>query len=319
MRIYWCRFVLILAVFIGGLMLSTTPTRAQTPAAGGVPTPLLLSMREMAFDGNARARIVEDAEGKTSFSEAVYRFRNGQARPLRTPDTSFDAPASGGYWLLLQVTNQHPSKSMWTLNLGRRSDGTVGISDKVILYSDQYPTSPLMTDGRVITHKRHLFGQEKNAIPLVIHPGQTQLLGLYIQPMSGSRVYTSLSIEDRTAFNATLSTYTLQKNFLIGASAFLIFILSIFQAFYRRSIPLILGVYMLAHAALFNASDEIISIGNNTLAILTPLLAALAAAAALMLAKQILQFKKNINNSHWKALRALAIAISMNANLTLVF
>ncbi len=248
---------------------------------------LTLTSRANSFAATPYLRIIDDPDAKLSFAEVAYRFRNNQGDRLDDL-TSFNGPASRGYWLVMQVNNQNPGKSMWTLNFGRRIDGTVGMADKVILYTDQYVSAPLMMDGRKITHKRHLFGQEKNAIPLTIQPGQAQLVGIYIQPKAGSPLHFALQAEERTSFNAGLSRYATVQTALIGACVFLLFIFAIFQFFYPRAIPLLLSGYLISNAALFGATDEIVAIGNNTLAMLSDTIMFAGLACALMLTKRVL-------------------------------
>lgn len=259
------------------------PAQQQQAAIGG----LTLSSRATAFPATPYLRIIDDPDAKLTFAEVAYRFRNNQGARLENLQ-AFNGPASRGYWLVMQVNNQNQGKSMWTLNFGRRIDGTIGMADKVILYTDQYMSAPLMMDGRKVTHKRHLFGQEKNAIPLTIQPGQTQLVAIYLQPKAGSALHFSLQAEERTAFNAGLSRHATIQTALIGACIFLLFIFAIFQFFYPRGIPLLLSAYVVSHAALFTATDELVAIGNNTLAMLADTIMFAALASALLLTKRVL-------------------------------
>lgn len=258
------------------------PARQPTVIGG-----LTLSSRASSFAAAPYLRIIDDPDAKLSFAEAVYRYRNNQGQHLDRAD-AFNGPASRGYWLVMQVNNQNQGKSMWTLNFGQRIDGTVGMADKVLLYTDQYPTAPLMMDGRKVTYKRQLFGQEKNAIPLTIQPGQTQVVGIYIQPKPGSPLHFSLHAQERTVFNAGLTRYATLQTALAGACVFLLFIFAIFQFFYPRAIPLLLSGYVISNAALFMATDALVTVGNNTLPILADGIMYVTLGCALMLCKRVL-------------------------------
>lgn len=279
--------VLFTATPFGELAAQTAATAQQAAQQQRALGGLTLTSRANSFAATPYLRIIDDPDAKLTFAEVAYRFRNNQGERLDNL-TSFNGPASRGYWLLMQVNNQNPGKSMWTLNFGRRIDGTTGMADKVILYTDQYVSAPLMMDGRKVALKRHLFGQEKNAIPLTIQPGQTQLVGVYIQPKAGSPLHFVLQAEERTAFNAGLSRYATVQTALIGACVFLLFIFAIFQFFYPRAIPLLLSAYVVSNAALFTATDEIVAIGNNTLAMLSDTIMFTGLVCALMLAKRVL-------------------------------
>jgi signal transduction histidine kinase len=121
-----------------------------------------------------------------------------------------------------------------------------------------------------------------------LQPGQGQLVGLYVQPTPGGAFFAAPRIEERASFNATLSRYAVERNLTLGALGFVLFVLGIFIAFYPRAVPLLLGVYFAAHTAVFNTSDEIIPIGNNTLATLIEPLTALAMVAAILLTRHTL-------------------------------
>ena len=275
------------------LLLAASPALAQTTTVGQPAQQqqaiggLTLSSRATSFPVTPYLRIIDDPDAKLTFAEVAYRFRNNQGQRLDSLD-AFNGPSSRGYWLVMQVNNQNQAKSVWTLNFGRRIDGTIGMANKVIMYTDQYMTAPLMMDGRKVTHKRHLFGQEKNAIPLTIQPGQTQLVGIYIQPKAGSALHFVLQAEERTAYNASLSRHGTIQTALIGACIFLLFIFTIFQFFYPRGIPLLLSTYVVSNAALFTATDELVSIGNNTLPMLSDTIMFAGLASALMLTKRVL-------------------------------
>lgn len=260
-----------------------TGTPTQQPVVGG----LTLSSRATTFPVTPYLRIIDDPEAKLSFAEVVYRYRQNQGTRLENRK-SFNGPSSRGYWLVMQVNNQNQGKSMWVLDFGQRIDGTVGMADKVLFYTDQYPTAPLMMDGRKITYKRQLFGQEKNAIPLTIQPGQTQLLGIYIQPKAGSPLHFTLNAQERSSFNVGLSRYATMRTALIGVCTFLLFIFTIFQFFYARAVPLLLSGYVIGNAAMFAATDELVTVGNNTLATLSDTITYAVMGCALMLAKRVL-------------------------------
>lgn len=284
----WPRIAAAAFAFALCLLPDTGAAQVQAPSFTTASPPVTLTARADSFPVGGLMRLVADPDGKLSFSEAIIRYRTGQAKPAGGPNgfSGDDAPA--GFWLMFQLQNQHPSKSMWTLNFGSRLHGTVGMADKVVLYTSQYMNTPLMTDGRQIPIKRQLFGQEKNALPLTLTPGQTIIAGIYLKPKAGSQVHFNLTIEERAAFNSTLGRLALERNILIGAVAFILFMLGIFQFFYPRGIPVLLGGYLVGSAFIFAASDEIISVGNNTMLVLNDLVSLVTSGCALMLAGRVL-------------------------------
>ncbi len=293
-QLYSWALVLMLVFFLAGpssagAQVSSLPIAAQpAPTPGDIAQPLVLSTRTAAFDATANIRIIHDPLARISFNEALQRFRMGRGTEKVSSDSVHMPIGTSGAWLFFEVINRNPTKSLWMLNLGLRSDATVGVANRLFVYTDQSPGIPVMADGRLIDNKRHVPGQTKNAVPLSLPPGKSTVIGIFISTKPGSALTMRPQIEERATFNTTLLRQKLEREVITGALGFALIILSLFQLFYQRAVALCLGIYAICAYFIYHASDSLMPFGNNSDAVYIDAFYLLSALMALWLGRLML-------------------------------
>lgn len=284
-------FALLFVLFLAGgssakAQISSLPL---PPAqATDIAQPLTLSTRTATFDATPHVRIIADPLARISFNDALQRFRTGRGVEKTSSESIHMPIGSDGAWILFEVINRNPTKSLWMLNLGLRSDATIGVANRLFIYTDQSPGIPVMADGRLIDNKRHVPGQTKNAVPLSLPPGKSTVIGIFIGTKPGSALNFRPQIEERATFNTTLLRQKLEREVITGALGFALVILALFQLFYPKGVALCLGIYALCAYFIYNASDTMIPFGNNSDAVYIDAFYLLSALMALWLGRLVL-------------------------------
>ncbi len=267
------------------------PTTIQPVAINGAPSairPIYLSSKASTYNIAQNMHVFEDTEKSLDFVNILQQYRAGGGT-TRNDDQVFLGYSSSAYWLVFSVYNRNPAKSRWMLDLGNRMSGTMGVPDKISVFTDANLTAPLiMSDGRLVKNKKQLEGQQRNALPLYFEPGQERVIALYIEPAPGSPLALNPQLEEPTLFATQHDQVVLQCN-VIKVAAVIIGCAFLFFGFsFRQAVPACLIIYLAAQYFIFTASDEVVSFGNNTKAEYIDWLHAAAALAALQLARLVL-------------------------------
>lgn len=249
--------------------------------------PIFLSSKYSSYDITPHIQLFKGPREQVSLTQLLPQFRRGDGKiqeqaPISVSDTS------AGYWLIFAVYNRNQAKSLWVLDLEGRHSGSSGIVDRIAIFSDDAPDQPIMSDGRLVSNKLHVRGQKQNAVPLSFEPGQGRIIGIYVEPTHGVPLHLSMQLKEQEVFVTAYDERVLQQNILLVAMLLLVGTYLIFWSNYRRQIPLLLAGYLSLQYLIFNASDEIIPLGNNTAAAFVDILNAAAAFIALNLARHVL-------------------------------
>lgn len=284
-------------IFLGIALIAAAFALAGSAAAQTqTPEPfkvLQLSSRASVYDVVPFLRMVPADPKKEydGFSEALNQFKSGLGKNA-TEDAAqsplfFKNQADDGLWLFFSVLNRTQAKTRWTLDLGNLFSGTTGLPDVFALYTSQN-AAPLIIDGRDIKNKQHAKGQDKNAVPLTLEPGQQTVVAIYLDTVPGSVASLSLSLREFVATKSATESKSSQFVVLQLGIALLLLIYAISWNSHRKNFaPMVLIVYLLGNAMAFSTSDEIISFGTNfTLENITTIYIA-NTIAALILAKYV--------------------------------
>lgn len=249
--------------------------------------PIFLSSKYSSYDITPHIQLFKGPREQVSLTQLLPQFRRGDGKiqekaPISIGDTS------AGYWLIFAVYNRNQAKSLWVLDLEGRHSGSSGIVDRIAIFSDEAPDQPIMSDGRLVANKLHVRGQKQNAVPLSFEPGQGRIIGIYVEPTNGAPLHLNMQLKEQEVFVTAYDERVLQQNILLVAMLLLVGTYLIFWSNYRRQIPLLLAGYLSLQYLIFNASDEIIPLGNNTTATFVDILNAAAAFIALTLARHVL-------------------------------
>jgi signal transduction histidine kinase/DNA-binding NarL/FixJ family response regulator/HPt (histidine-containing phosphotransfer) domain-containing protein len=268
-----------------GAMAQTDTAVAGKTAVAATPPVLFLSSKADSYPLAPYMRIFRDEQKQIPFSEIFAQYKAGKGS---TADKIFlGYSASAAYWMVFTVYNRNPTKTRWVLDVGNRMSGTVGATDRTALFSNNSAEVPISVDGRLVKNKLQVTGQEKNAIPLTIESGQIRTFALYIEPLAGTVLSLNPQLEEYTVYQEIREQTGFENNILLFMAGFICLLLLIFMMNYRPFIPLLLTVYFLAEYSIFNATDEIISQGNNVTIVYLDWLYAAAAAVAILLTKEI--------------------------------
>ncbi len=285
-----------------------TPVNIAPPPAF---RPIFLSSKSSSYDIAPFSKVFEDASKQMSFGQIMAQFRAGQGAAA-SGNPVYLGYTQRGYWIVFGVYNRNQAKTQWTLNFGTRMTGTIGVADRIAVFSDASPDHPLMIDGRLAPYKQQVKGQERNAVPFNFEPNQGRIIGVYVEPAAGVPLALDLHLEEPTVFTAAHDQYSLQSNVVRAGAAAVCMLFLVFWFKYRQAAPACLLAYAVAQYFIFMTSDEIVPRGNNTAAQYMELLHAGAAIAALLLSRLVL-FGREKKNKQRSILTATAIAIAVLA------
>lgn len=273
--------------------------------------PLALSSKASTYAVSASARVFEDP-GQTSFKEVRQMFNAGQGKVPDSSDEVFIGYSSKPHWVVFNVFNRNQAKSRWILDFGNRATGTIGVVNKLSIYSvadnDVESDKPLMSDGRLVKNKLHIVGQERNALPLNLDPGHYKTIAFYIEPAPGVPLSLSPQLEEQAVYTSAQDQVAMWNNFVKVGAILAACIYLVFWINYRKPIPLLLIAYVGLQYLIYTCTDEIVPYGNNTTAQYLDIVYALSAFVALMLARFVLysRFRKDQNRI---ILNLVAIAV----------
>lgn len=286
-------FLLAVLVLLGGsparadeIAFSTaTPINpiADTPLAGS----LFLSSQSANYTVSPYVRIIKDTNKNLSFAEALAAYKSGGGYKS-DKEKIFLGYSKSGYWILFNVYNRNLSKSKWALTFGDRMSGTIGVADRIALFTSSNVLQPIMVDGRLIKNKQAVQGQTKNTIPFSFEVGKNVTIGIYIEPVPGISASLSLQIEEQSEILARAEQAQFEQTTILLSVLLIGTALVTFIAFYRHPIPALLLIYLACQYLLFNVTDEIVPHGNNTAAVYLDIIFAVAAFASLSLTRQII-------------------------------
>ena len=269
--------------------------------------PVYLSSKSPSYDIAPNVRIFEDASKQMDMTYILRQFRSGEGKTA--VDKIFAGYNNNAYWIVFGVFNGNRAKIQWILNLGNRMTGSIGVPDRVAVFSDEDPSKPLMLDGRLARYKHHLDGQERNAIPLTFEPGQPRIIGIYIEPAPGTPLVLDLKLEEPAVFSAAHEQVALQENTVRIGAAVICLAFLVFWINFKRAIPACLIAYLFMQYMIFRTTDELVPSGNNTSAEYIDWLYAGTALAALMLARLVLTGNDKTNKFR-HVLTALSVAVA---------
>lgn len=287
----------------GGVL---TPVNIAPPPAF---RPIYLSSKSSSYEIAPSAKIFEDASKQMSFAQIMAQFRAGQGEQAGG-NPVYLGYSQRGYWIVFGVYNRNPAKTQWILDFGSRLSGTIGVADRVAIFSDVSADQPLMIDGRLAQYKQQVKGQERNAVPFNFEPNQGRIIGVYVEPAAGVPLALDMHLEEPPVFTQAHDQYSLQSNVVRAGAAAICILYLVFWFNYRQAIPAFLLAYAGAQYFIFMTSDEIVPRGNNTAAQYMELLHATAAISALALTRLVL-FGREKNNRQRSMLTAVAIGIAV--------
>ncbi|MDE1153936.1 MAG: ATP-binding protein [Micavibrio sp.] len=269
--------------------------------------PIYLSSKASNYGISPNMHAFPDTGGQMDFRQVLSQFRAGQG--LTTNDDQvFLGYSSSAYWLVFGVYNRNPAKSRWILDFGGRMNGTIGVANRMAVYTDLDPMHPIMTDGRLVKNKKQPEGQMRNALPLTFEPGQARIVGIYIEPAAGVPLSLSPQLEEPSVFTTQHDQAVLQANIIKGAAVVIGCAFLFFWITYKSALPVLLMAYLAAQYMIFTTSDEIIAFGNNTKAEYIDWLYAAAALTALELGR-ILLVGNDRRNQYRYLFNGLALGI----------
>lgn len=292
----------------GGQQLSAVPL--QQPLSPAV-LPVYLSSKSPTYDIAGNTRLLEDRSHELTFLQTLPHFRAGEGTPVSGDKINLGYTSSS-YWVFFTVYNRNQAKSQWVLDLGDRMNGSVGVADSFSVYTDLDPRHPVMTDGRMVKNKMQAEGQERNAIPLTLEPGQPRVVGIHVTPAAGVPMVITPRLEEQSVYDQAHEEEALQRNIIrIGA----IVVCCIFFAYwmkYKSAIPAFLLIYLTGQYFIFCTTDQIAPYGNNTAAVYIWLIAAAVAYAALTLTRLVLTGNnpKHRCNAPLKAVSFIVLALA---------
>lgn len=285
-----------------------TPVNIAPPPAF---RPIFLSSKSSSYDIAPSAKIFEDASKQMSFAQVIAQFRAGQGTPA-SGNPVYLGYTQHGYWIVFGVFNRNQAKTQWTINFGTRMTGTIGVADRIAVFSDASPDHPLMLDGRLAPYKQQVKGQERNAVPFNFEPNQGRIVGVYVEPAAGVPLAIDMHLEEPAVFTVAHDQYSLQANVVRAGAAGICILFLVFWFKYRQAAPVCLLAYAVAQYFIFMTSDEIVPRGNNTAAQYMELLHAVAAVSALLLSRLVL-FGREKKNKQRSILTGTAAAIAVLA------
>ena len=231
-------------------------------------------------------------KGLGGFDDALKSFKEGKG--TASEDQSEDAPlflknsAADGLWLFVNVYNRSQSRTRWILNLNTLYKGTLGLPEAMAIFTNQSP-EPLLVDGRSIKNKKHLSGQNKNAVPITIEPGQQTTIALFIDTVPGSILSLYPELKEFGVYKSSIEGNSSQGTLIKIAFILLLITYALSWNNHKKNIiPFVLALYLTTQLGIFLISDELISFGNNTLLEYATLLHIIAAICALLITKYVL-------------------------------
>ena len=249
------------------------PTFAATPSAAEpqkIPSsvqPIYLSSKASTYAVASAIRVFEDPGHQLTFKEILPQYRTGDGKAPPGGESVFLGYSSSSYWLVFSVYNLSQSKSRWILDFGNRATGTIGVVNRLAIYTDVDPDRPLMSDGRLVKNKLHILGQERNALPLNLEPGQLKTIGLYIEPAPGVALSLAPQLEEPAVYTTQQDQTSMWNNFVKVGALLAACIYFVFWINYRNAVPVLLICPCGAGVpVIYTAADEIVPYGNNTTA-----------------------------------------------------
>jgi len=299
-----------LALLLGlGLFSAAASAQNQPSAAVNNPVqPLILNSQSSTYSLAPYMRSFGDPLKNLSFQKILFQYKSGAGRHFQN-NKAFLGYASTPTWIVFTVENRNPVKNFWILDLGRRMHGTTGAAARLAFFSDENPKATLIIDGRHVKNKMQLQGQEKNAIPLTIEPGQSRTFALYIEPTHGLPLALTPMIEEQSVHHARHDGFSLENGLLLIATALLMCLLLLYFLNYKNAIPVLLMAYTGTQLLIYKSTDEIVSQGNNISVVYIDVLYALAAVISLILTQQIFFSGREQRNTQSLTLILATIAI----------
>lgn len=224
----------------------------------------VLKLREGAsYDLSQYVMVVETPNRDKGIYEALGEYTSGKAVSLA--DYKFKQNG-GGYWLLFRVKNLDTLRSSWYIDFGRYTEGTLGVSNIVAMFSSDNFDKHILIDGRHVNNKKHLEGQRGNAVPVYMPYDTVKTFGFYIEPLKGFPFSISPNMVEKTAYEIKHRNSDMDLAFLNLIIIALIAVSFSLYLKWQRPSQFLLSVYTVLFLAVYNVSDEIISYGNNTIA-----------------------------------------------------
>lgn len=249
------------------------------------PVSLILSGKAPSYSLGNTIYLLADPDEIYKPADVFQRYRAGELEPTPAADLDFGIGAPP-MWLVFSIYNTAATRLHWVLSFGDRFDGTVGTTNQTTIYDSEF-FAPLMTDGRHVRNKRQIEGQEKNALPLVLKPGQVKIFAMKITPTPGIPLSLTPVVMEAELFKNNLIKKTMAYNALGASLGVIGLVLFFFSPRKLRGQTILLLSYAFLSYAAFYATDEIAAAGNNTAASLLTVIYVTIHGLALWITRQL--------------------------------
>ena len=273
--------------------LRPSPVLAAAPTASISSEAIILSTKDSVFDITSKARVIQTPRSDIpSFSQALGRFKQGQGQQFRDGKISLGNlfNPNSGYWIFFNAYNRSPSKTLWALDIGGRSDNSIGLADRMMIYSSDDTETPLMVTGRKAGIQKDAMGQTKGAVPINFDTGKNIIVGIYIEPTPGVPASMTLRLKEHASFASAREEITV-KDAIFKTLSFLAvaaLLITWWSRDFKNPLPAHLAAYIALSCLILNASDVLIPGSDVFFIEHFDLLNAAAAFFALCLSYQVL-------------------------------
>jgi len=252
---------------------------------------IVINNKTETYNISKNITIIGDRFKNKTFYNVLKEYKKGGGYLVKS-NKIFISDSSSAYWLIFSIKNNNPLKEKWVLNLGNDSDYITGVADNIYLFSNKNIHKALMRDGRKIKNKIQIIGQRKNSLPLEIKPWTKGVFAIYVNPMAGASLIISPKIEDINYYKE-LNENTEYKNKVVSAIGFIIILMLLaYSIKYKETTSVILAIYTATQFIIYQTSNEVIPLGNNTSAVYLDLLYAISNILVLAITYKILGFSK---------------------------
>lgn len=251
------------------LLIFTLPAAAQSDNTA--LRPLVLSSQTATYTLDSSVRLFSETSQQATLSDLARQYQRREGTPVS--ERAIVLPADENpHWVIFSAINQDRFNREWLLSLGDLFEGTYGSIERLELYDTATPQTPVVTDGRSVLNKIQQESQRKNIVPLALPINQLRIFALRIETSPGTTVRFTPRLLTNTAYEQEIKQQR-GRDLTLAAIAILFVVLAGFIAILtEKNIAFAFIPYIALMFPLIQTQDTLISYGNNTLAVLLPLL-----------------------------------------------